>query len=138
MRNMHISAVVIIIVFFLASCANNVEHSSQPEPYFPVQAEPTEYRMTDLLQGELVMDSNGYLRVKELLILWPYGFSVHTVDNEIIIMDEESEIVGRVGQYIRLGGGCAPDFWAEEKLGHPLPEGCEGPYFLMGNVSDTE
>ncbi len=129
---------ILIVMFCITSCANNSEGNPQPEPYFPVQAAPTEYIMLAPLRGELVIDNNGYLRVKRDLILWPYGFSVKTADTEVQIVDDEGKIVGCVGQYISLCGGYVPDFWAEEKLGHPLPEGCEGPYFLMGKVSDLE
>ena len=125
------AAVVLLIVVFLTRMP---DVSPAPEvSFFPVQQEVQTEVMQVLLQGELVLD-NGCLRVHDELILWPYGYSLKTEGKEIWVINDKGNPVARVGDLVRLGGGQVPAFFAEEKLGHPLPEGCDGPYFLAGEV----
>jgi hypothetical protein len=106
---------------------------TQPPPYFQVQKEPAEEIHLMLIQGELVLDNNGYLRVSGGLILWPYGYSLKIEGKEVWIIDDKGQAVARVGDRVKMGGGEIPK-WAEEKIGSPLPEGAEGPYLLVGPV----
>lgn len=129
--------ILIIVCCMLCSpgCTGSKPNS---ELYFPVQAEPTGYMMTARLEGELWLDSHGCLRVQEWLILWPYGFSKRLEGNKIEVIDNKGHIAACVGDYLILGGGGIPAFFAEEKTGHPFPEWCGGPYFLMGKVADRK
>jgi hypothetical protein len=102
-----------------------------PEPYFPVQKEFQTTVLTSLIQGKLVLN-NGYLRVYDELIIWPYGYSLKTEGKEMWVINEKGQPAARVGDEVGIGGGEIPADFAEEKIGHPLPEGCEGPYWLAG------
>jgi hypothetical protein len=109
----------------------------QTPAYFPVQKEPADVIMLLLVRGELILD-NGYLRVsgksgyKGDLIIWPYGYSWKIEGKEIWIIDDKGQAVARVGDWVKMGGGEIPKYWAEEKIGSPLPEDAEGPYILAG------
>ncbi len=127
-----IAAAVVLLVVVLVTRSPDI----LPAPsvsFFPVQKEVQSEVMQVLLQGELVLD-NGCLRVHDELILWPYDYSLQTEGKEIWVIDDKGQSVAHVGHHVRLGGGQVPTFFAEEKLGHPLPEGCDGPYFLAGEV----
>jgi len=127
-----VAAAVVLLIVVLVTRTPDV--SPAPEvSFFPVQQEVQTEVMQVLLQGELVLD-NGCLRVHDELILWPYGYSLKTEGKEIWVINDKGKPVARVGDLVRLGGGQVPAFFAEEKLGHPLPEGCDGPYFLAGEV----
>ena len=104
----------------------------RPPAYFLVQKEPADVIMLVLLPGELKMDDNGYLRVGGELIIWPYGFSWKIEGKEIWIIDDRGQSVARVGDWVKMGGGEIPKYWAEENIGSPLPEDAEGPYWLAG------
>jgi hypothetical protein len=138
LRRLYIVTVILVIVCCLISC-DGTGDSVQPELYFPVQKERAHYMILDPLQGELLMDSHGCLRIKERLIIWPYGFSTNIDDSVIEIIDSEGKPAMRVGDYVKLAGADnTPGFFAEEKLGHPLPEWCEGPYFLMYKIKTSD
>jgi len=131
-----IAAAVILLVIVVVTRSPDV--SPAPEvSFFPVQKEVQSEVMGLLLQGELVLD-NGCLRVHDELILWPYGYSLKTEGKEIWVIDDKGQTVAHIGDLVRLGGGEIPAFFAEEKLGQLLPEGCEGPYFLAGVVVTDE
>jgi hypothetical protein len=107
----------------------------QTPAYFPVQKEPAEIIHPLLMQGELVLDSNGYLRVggeSGGLIIWPYGYSWKIEGKEIWIIDDRGQSVARVGDWVKMGGSGIPKYWAEGQIGSPLQEGAEGPYWLAG------
>lgn len=114
------AVIILIIVLVTQSPGESLEVS-----FFPVQKEAAREAMQVLLQGDLVLDSSGCLRVHDHLILWPYGYSVNIKGDEIHVIDDKGQIVGRVGEFVKLGGGNIPAFFAEEKLGYPLPEGCD-------------
>ena len=124
---------VVIISIFTIGCSSNSMDTVQPEPYFPTYKEPQTIFLLLMLQGELTADE-GYLRVNDRLIIWPYGYSLDTENGEIRIINEESQPVAKVGDTIRLGGGGASASFVEEKIGQLLPEGCEGPYWLGWNI----
>jgi len=85
------------------SCVNNTcveADTSSSTPFFPVQNNPSEFRMTALLEGELVLE-DGCLRVRvddgydNYLLVWPYGFSVSTEDGIIQIIDDTGQPIAR-------------------------------------------
>ena len=131
-----VAAAAFILIIVLATRTPDVSPTPSVS-FFPVQKEVQTTILGALLQGELVLD-NGCLRVHDELILWPYGYSLKTEDKEIRVIDDRGQSVAHVGHHVRLGGGQIPAFFAEEKLGHPLPEGCDGPYFLAGEVVTDE
>jgi len=127
-----IAAAVVLLVVVLVIRTPGVSPAPSVS-FFPVQKEVQSEVMAVLLQGELILD-NGCLRVHDELILWPYGYSLQTEGKEIRVIDDKGQSVAHVGHHVRLGGGQIPAYFAEEKLGQLLPEGCDGPYFLAGVV----
>jgi hypothetical protein len=132
-----------VVIFLLGGCSNAppvsitpVETSMRPEPYFPVQAEEPRAYMLVLLPGKLVMDKDGYLRVNDALVLWPYGYSLITEGDDIWILTGKGVKAFRVGDNITLGGGFIPDEYVAMKIGHALPEGCTGSFFLANPIPE--
>ncbi len=124
--------VMVVSIAGITGCSS--KRTDTPiEPFFPVQKEVQITFMTALLQGELVLD-NGCLRVHDVLVLWPHGYSWKTEGEGILIIDDKGQIAGWVGEQIKLGGGEVPAYFAEEKIGQPLPDSCPGPYWLAGEV----
>jgi len=102
---------------------------------FLVQAEPAEIVLLASLPGELVLDEDGYLRVNDNIILWPWGYSLDNRGPDLwVVIDDEGREVARVGEWVRIGGGQIAASFAEEKIGYSLPEGCTGPFWLAGEV----
>jgi hypothetical protein len=122
-------ATLVIIPFYTTGCSC----SSQTTLYFPVQKEPQTTVLIALLSGQLVSE-DGYLKVKDELIIWPYGYSMKQDKNEIWIYNEKSQMVFKAGDVIQIGGGEVSISTAEEKIGKQLPTDIEGPFWLAGNI----
>ena len=73
-------ALLIFSMILLPSCG---EKTPLPTPYFPVQAEVQTMGLDALWYGEMVLDGNRYLRVRDTLILWPYGYTLEMEDCNI-------------------------------------------------------
>ena len=128
---------VLTLSIFSIGCTGDSTDTVQPEPYFPTYKEPQTYFLLAQLQGKLTVDE-GYLRVNDNLIIWPYGYSLDTENGEIWIISDEGQPVTKVGDTIQMGGGGASASFVEEKIGQPLPEGCEGPYWLGWDIRKIE
>jgi hypothetical protein len=110
-----------------------------PKIYYHLQP-PTVGDRVNMLAGgniELVLDE-GCLRMGSAdgdLIIWPPGFSLTTEDNGVQILNKAGEIVARVGEKVRMGGGqiSYPSQLGEYVLRH-LPPSCPGPYWVVGSV----
>jgi hypothetical protein len=103
--------------------------------YFPVQKEFHETVLAAMMTGELKLDESGYLRLYDALIIWPHGFSCVFEGKTILIVDAKSQVVAKVGDVIKIGGGEVPLNYAQEALGQSLPKNCQGPYWLTGEFS---
>jgi len=125
-----------ILVLFLGSCTSEPPDTPQPEPYFPVQKEVPKTFLLALLPGRLVIDDAGYLRVNDTLVIWPHGYSLKIDGNDIWVIDDTGQACAKVGDWVKIGGGVIPGYVVEEKIGQPLPAGCEGPYWLAGGMSE--
>ncbi len=107
-------------------------------PYFPTQKN-VNGRMEVRFEGILIVD-NGYFRLKSVLsensslLIWPNAFSFDTNNTEIRILDRDKIEVARVGNIIILGGGEADKGITEAFIGEKLPEGAEGPYWIVGQI----
>jgi hypothetical protein len=124
---------ILVVPVILSGCRID---EPQTSVYFIVQQEPAEIVLLASLPGELVLDEDGYLRVCDNIILWPYGYSYDVRDGEIRITDDEGREVARVGEWVSIGGGQINASFAAEKIGHDLPEGCTGPFWLAGGGID--
>jgi hypothetical protein len=104
--------------------------------YFPRQA-PSVASMSALLEGTLILDENGCLRVQHEsvplaeapVIIWHYDFSLEISGEEIVVLNGDGEPVGRVGEGTRMGGGEGRTV-AEPQM----PEACPGPYWILGGI----
>jgi hypothetical protein len=109
--------------------------------YFPRQA-PTNAYTEALLEGTLILDPNGCLRVESEggdalgddspLVLWRHDFALQVEDDVIEILNGEGQVVGRVGEAIRMGGG---ETSAKAVPGLPI-EACPGPYWALGEFKN--
>ncbi|MFZ3384446.1 MAG: S-layer protein domain-containing protein [Candidatus Methanoperedens sp.] len=127
-----------------------VKEKSQPDNvsvlpaiFFPTQKEPARSYMQALLGAdnpEELIIKDGCLRAGGFLLVWPYGFSL-TADNGTFQVISTGQIVARVGDKIKVGGGAdeTPDGriargYSEQLLG----ERCSGPYFIVGEGITVE
>lgn len=103
---------------------------------FPRQA-PAVAGMDALLEGTLILDENGCLRVQHEsmspaeapVIIWHYDFSLAINGEEIVVLNGDGEPVGRVGEWTRMGGGESPTIIEPE-----MPQACPGPYWILGSM----
>jgi hypothetical protein len=137
-----LAAVPIILI----SC-NDSSFATTPDAlFFPVQKEidPLHIYPTALFEGKLVLD-NCNLRLKPYwgkgdfwskgdLPIWSYGFSLRIEGKKIQIIDNYGQVVARVGDKIKVGGGEVPAEIVEKYIGQPLPENSTGPYWLVSKV----
>ena len=116
---------------------------SGPKIFFPKQ-KPVEGErevMTAELFGELAV-LEGCLRVAsfsgsntDYLLVWPPDFRLSTEGGGIQVLNEAGQVVARVGEKVRMGGGqiSYPQHLGEYVLRH-LPPSCPGPYWVVGSV----
>ena len=102
--------------------------------YLPKQA-PSNTYMLALLEGRLILDENGCLRVEDQsgearLILWRSDFELQVGNEGIEILDDEGQVAARVDEEVRVGGG---EGMLDAIPGMPL-EACPGPYWSMGDI----
>jgi hypothetical protein len=102
--------------------------------YFPKQA-PSNTYMLALLEGRLILDENGCLRVQVQsgsadLILWRSDFELQVGSEGVEILNDEGQVAARVGEEVRVGGGEGA---LNAIPGMPL-EACPGPYWSMGDI----
>ena len=96
--------------------------------YFPKQP-PTNAYMEALLEATLFLDPNGCLRVESgggeaRLVLWHRDFALKVEGDAIEVLNGDGQIVARVGEAVRMGGG---ETSASDIPGLPLSN-CPGPY----------
>ncbi len=90
--------------------------------------------MESLVIGELTLE-DCYLRIDGALIIWQPDYFVNNNDGTIEILDRNGEVVARVGEEVCMGGGEITSIEHINKLlKEPLPQDCEGPYWLMGEM----
>jgi hypothetical protein len=102
--------------------------------YFPKQAPSNSY-MAALLEGRLVLDESGCLRVEDQsgearLILWRSDLELQVGDEGVEILDGDRQVAARVGEEVLMGGG---EGILNAIPGMPL-EACPGPYWSMGDI----
>ncbi len=132
--------VLIIPVIMLAGsigCGSDNEQEP-PDVYFPVQAEPQHMYLQARLEGTLHIE-DGTLYVDDSLIIWPFGFTLRTDNDEIWINDETGKAVLRIGDRVRIGGGYIPLFDAEHRIGQRLPDGIDkNAIWMAGQIPDDQ
>jgi len=69
----------------------------------------------------------------DYLLLWPPDYGARVENGKVEIVDGAGQVVARVGEEVRLGGGAIPVDWNSEKyrqLRYELPGDCHGPYWI--------
>ena len=104
---------------------------------FLARTTPAEVHMDALLTDRLVVDEAGCLRVAggdRHTIIWPHGASLRETDSEVRVVDTAGNVIARVGERVRLGGGEVEDLPADV-LSVPNTEAarsaCPGRYWLV-------
>jgi hypothetical protein len=145
-----IIGIVIIMSVVISGCVEEPQQDdksiniSSYAPFFPVQNKPSEFSMTALLEGELVLE-DGCLRVNydddydNYLLVWPYGFSLSTEGDVIQVIDDTGQPIARVGDRVKIGGGeCIKPCEHIAKYSAELPSSrCSGPYWIVGVVGEV-
>ena len=113
-----------------------------PSVHFPPLRTLRAAFMAALLPGKLSV-TEGCWRVtgsgRSHLVIWQPDFFVNNNEGVIEILDRNGEVVARVGEEIRIGGGEVPlTEELKQLLREPLPERCGGPYWSMGELVSSE
>jgi hypothetical protein len=114
--------------------------TSEPTIHFPQLMVRSPTNMLALLVGDLILD-RGCLRVDggggspSLLVIWQPDYFLNNNEGGIEILNRTGEVVARVGEEVRMGGGQIElSEQGIRQLREPLPIGCTGPYWLLGEV----
>jgi len=127
----------LVTVLLATTCSGNSVTTSLPVPFFPQQRNAPNVYMDALLVGELTL-VDGCLRLNDsdgnsFLLIWPQGFSLRNENDIIQIVDDTGQFVAQVGDNLKVSGGEMPGEYITEYLSQPLPNGCSGPYWIVGN-----
>lgn len=119
----------------LAQVPANV--TAVPDVFMPQLRVASSSYMEALLPGTLVVDA-GCLRVQtengdSYLVIWQPDYFLNDNDGQVEVLDRDGEVVATVGEPIQMGGGEASQF-DETQLNEPVPDGCSGPYWFMGQL----
>ncbi len=143
--NLQLSEQVQVITVY-EPLGDDIPFAVTPDPtiQFPQLRTRSATFMAALLEGKLIV-KDGYLRVsagdsdRGALIIWQPDYFLNNNEGVVEILDRDGEVVARVGEEIRVGGGEVPlTENLQQQLREPLPEQCEGPYWLMGELVPGE
>jgi hypothetical protein len=102
--------------------------------YFPVQNKNPGVYIIVKLEGKLDIDNNGYIRIGEDMIIWPYGYSYKVEGGETFILDERGNLAAQVGENVMLGG-YSSNYVGNESLVQPHPSIWDGPFWLANPMN---
>lgn len=115
---------------------NSSSPTDDVSPYFPTQKNA---KVMYILRTEgILIVNDGYLRLNGYLLIWPSGFSLGMNNSEIIVLDRDKIEVARVGNVIVMGGGLADKRITEGFIDGKLPDGAEGPYWIVGQIVSSK
>ena len=72
--------------------------------FFP-QAGPTDDFMTALGGGRLVVRDRCIYMAPGGVVVWPHGYSLRREGGEVLVLSGRDEVVAKVGEEVRMGGG---------------------------------
>jgi hypothetical protein len=116
--------------------------------YFP-QAGPADDFMTALGGGTLVVRNRCIHMAPDRgggVVVWPHGYSLRREGNEVLVLNSRGEVVAKVGEEVRMGGGqitqeeagpmleAARRNFEEEREELGVPDGCRGPLWVSSGV----
>ena len=127
--------IVSVLAIGLLSCSGEEVPPGTLFVYFPqLKTDSGEYMEAQLL-GEMVLDGY-YLRIDKYLVIWRPGYSVRNNNGTIEVVDRNGEVVARVGEEIYMSGGEIKSLeFINTLIREPLPQDCEGPFWLQGEVT---
>jgi hypothetical protein len=131
----------LLIVSGTVIVVSNTYKIAESDIYLPTPEEPSNFQMEALATGTLILDDK-YILLKgtcpfdraEMLLIWPYGYSVDVEKWKIRILDDNGDIVARVGDHAKIGGGIIPLSQVEKVIGESLPDSWEGDCWLVGKI----
>ncbi len=132
---------LLFIISSIGFTGCNTNDITESDIYFPTLEEPANAYMDALARGKLILDGE-YILLKssflffseEMLLIWPYGYSVNVEDGKIHILDETGEVVANVGDYVKIGGGQNPITNVEKLIGKSLPDDWDGTCWLVSEI----
>ena len=80
------------------------------------------------------------------LVVWPHGYSLRREGDEILVLNGRDEVVAKVGEEVRMGGGqitqeeagpmpeAARRTFEEKRRQLGVPDGCRGPLWVSSGV----
>jgi len=142
-RKFCIVTVLFIAMLLLGGCGSIDDTQSNVQltqygQFFPVvKDEPIYEPNPGWIQGALIRDDNGYLRVANQLIIWPYGYSCLKEGDTFWILDADGEKCCKPGDSIRVYGPNVYYDFTVGLVGTELPDDCLGPYLWAIAVTNT-
>lgn len=137
------STVVWLVLIAMSFAMTACNTASAPSPTASPRIVAT--RWTAELVGKLVT-VDGCLRVNSIhggtsyLLVWPpeYTGKVSIEKGTVQIVDRDKMIVWHIGEMVHLGGGEVPSIeYLDERLRQKLPANCPGPYWVVGDVTNS-
>ena len=117
--------------------------ASQEVTFFPTLRQETDLLPMVKVHGRLVL-VNGCIRVRSLLptygllfgssslVIWPYGYSIETQGNRIVVLDAGGGVAARVGDVIKGGGGVSNNReGVEASIRQLIPQQYRGTYVAL-------
>lgn len=131
-----------------------INSSNNPDLFFPTQIKGTQggepRAVPESMQsGRLILYDDGCLRLnskpsENYLLIWPPSYEVKVDGEDVRVLDEKNRVVAKTGSEIKVGGGEIPEkslegiAYLSKRLQRELPRRCTGPYWLVGEVMDSE
>ena len=116
--------------------AGSTDFTAVSDVHFPqLKTNPAE-SMQALLEGTLLLE-DGCMRVgteaQSYLVIWrPELRLMRDAQDELVILDQNDTVVGRIDQPISLGGGEISEI-DQAQLQDPLPA-CRGPWWIASSA----
>lgn len=110
-----------------------------PDVSFPVTKESSEIMGSEVLTGELTVE-NGYLKVNDFIIVWPYGYSWKHSASDIWVINNLGQVIARAGDEFTFIGMEISHSEVRELTDMTILEKCddECKFFLCRTLTDTK
>ena len=117
--------------------------------FLPRGSEPGGISLSALGGGKLVVKDRCIYMAPNGgggLVVWPYGYSLRREDGEILVSNGRDEVVAKVGDEVRMGGGqitqqeagatpeAARRAFEEKRRELGVPDRCRGPLWVSSGV----
>ncbi len=122
---------------------NEQDGQAQDNPYFLRQKPSDGPTMEGVLQGQLVVSEKClYIKAEDssaYAAIWPTNYSLAMQGNSIQILDSDKDVVAKVGEQIRVGGGRIPQPSPEdfEARFEGSATQCTAPYWVVSGIIEV-